>query len=43
MEPIGRREGSYRDRGFDKPHDDESRKRGYEGGGYEDSRKQRRY
>ncbi|KAL6866887.1 hypothetical protein J3F83DRAFT_715182 [Trichoderma novae-zelandiae] len=43
MEPIGRREGGYRDRDYDRPRDDDSRKRGYEGGGYEDPRKLRRY
>lgn len=52
MEPIGRREaggggggGGYRerDRDHDRPRDDDNRKRGYEGGGYDDSRKQRRY
>ncbi|KAK5989985.1 U1 small nuclear ribonucleoprotein [Cladobotryum mycophilum] len=43
MEPIGRREGGYRDRDYDRPRDDDSRKRGYEGAGYEDPRKLRRY
>ncbi|KAH6694042.1 U1 small nuclear ribonucleoprotein of 70kDa MW N terminal-domain-containing protein [Plectosphaerella plurivora] len=50
-----RGEGGYRDdrgrdrerdrdhRDFDRPRDDDSRKRGYEGGGYEDPRKLRRY
>lgn len=45
MEPIGRREGGGyrdRDRDADRPRDDDNRKRGYEGG-YDDSRKQRRY
>ncbi|CAJ0553463.1 Ff.00g119750.m01.CDS01 [Fusarium sp. VM40] len=45
MEPIGRREGGYRerDRDYDRPRDDDAgRKRGYEGG-YEDPRKLRRY
>ncbi|KAL6925100.1 hypothetical protein FSHL1_002349 [Fusarium sambucinum] len=44
-EPIGRREGGYRerDRDFDRPRDDDGgRKRGYDGG-YEDPRKLRRY
>ncbi|TWU77349.1 hypothetical protein ED733_005548 [Metarhizium rileyi] len=68
MEPIGRRDGGYRDRerdhdrdrdrdrgdrdrnrdrggrDFDRPpRDDDNRKRGYEGGSYEDPRKLRRY
>lgn len=46
-EPIGRREGGYRDhrdRDHDRPpRDDDSRKRGYDGGGYDESRKHRRY
>ncbi|KAM3508489.1 hypothetical protein MY10362_001147 [Beauveria mimosiformis] len=48
-EPIGRREGGReggyreRDRDFDRPRDDDNRKRGYDGGGYEDPRKLRRY
>ncbi|OAR02288.1 hypothetical protein LLEC1_03642 [Akanthomyces lecanii] len=46
-EPIGgRREGGGyrdRDRDFDRPRDDDNRKRGYDGGGYEDPRKIRRY
>ncbi|KAM0436771.1 hypothetical protein ACHAPT_002482 [Fusarium lateritium] len=45
MEPIGRREGGYRerDRDYDRPRDDnDGRKRGYDGG-YEDPRKLRRY
>lgn len=47
MEPIRPREnggyrGSDRDRDYDRPRDDDSRKRGYEGG-YEDPRKLRRY
>ncbi|QPC65354.1 hypothetical protein HYE67_007585 [Fusarium culmorum] len=44
-EPIGRREGGYRerDRDYDRPRDDDGgRKRGYDGG-YEDPRKLRRY
>lgn len=33
-----------RDRDYDRPpRDDDNRKRGYEGGGYEDPRKLRRY
>ncbi|KAF4979472.1 hypothetical protein FZEAL_4331 [Fusarium zealandicum] len=49
MEPIGRREGGYRERDrdyrdSDRPRDDDGgRKRGYDGGGYEDPRKLRRY
>ncbi|KAI9902568.1 hypothetical protein N3K66_001920 [Trichothecium roseum] len=44
MEPIGRREGGYRDRDRDRDdRRDDSRKRGYDGGGYEDPRKSRRY
>ncbi|WQF75620.1 Putative U1 small nuclear ribonucleoprotein of 70kDa [Colletotrichum destructivum] len=37
------RGGRDRDRDYDRPRDDDSRKRGYEGGGYEDPRKLRRY
>ncbi|CAG9937573.1 unnamed protein product [Clonostachys rosea f. rosea IK726] len=43
MEPIGRREGGYRDRDYDRPREEDNRKRGYDGGGYEDPRKLRRY
>ncbi|RDA92844.1 hypothetical protein CP533_2883 [Ophiocordyceps camponoti-saundersi (nom. inval.)] len=61
-EPIGRRDGGYRDRDRDRerereperergrdrrdygrPRDDDNRKRGYDGGGYDDSRKMPRY
>ncbi|KAH8176300.1 RNA recognition motif domain-containing protein [Sarocladium implicatum] len=35
--------GDRRDRDYDRPRDDDNRKRGYEGGGYEDPRKLRRY
>ncbi|KAJ2903668.1 u1 small nuclear ribonucleoprotein [Zalerion maritima] len=47
MEPIRPRGenghgGGYRDRDYDRPRDDDSRKRHYDGG-YEDSRKLRRY
>ncbi|EGX97017.1 U1 small nuclear ribonucleoprotein [Cordyceps militaris CM01] len=46
-EPIRPREGGgYRERenrDFDRPRDDDNRKRGYDGGGYEDPRKIRRY
>ncbi|KAM4057068.1 RNA recognition motif domain-containing protein [Hirsutella rhossiliensis] len=48
MEPIGRRDGGERDRGrdrrdYDRPRDDDNRKRAYEGGGHDDSRKMPRY
>ncbi|KAH8801608.1 U1 small nuclear ribonucleoprotein [Xylogone sp. PMI_703] len=45
MEPVRPRDSGYRDRDgeYVRPREDDTRKRGYEGSGYEDPRKLRRY